>query len=98
MSAVVLFVEIETVLGQKDAFVARVREHRGNVRKNEPGCLCFDVSVPDEGDDEVRLYEVYADQAAFDHHMATEYMQEYRADTGPMVAGRRLTKATLVND
>ena len=98
MSAIVLFVEIDTVPGQKDAFLARVREHRANVQKNEPDCQCFDISVPDDGNDMVRLYEVYADQAAFDLHMATEYMQEYRADTGPMVANRKLTKATLAND
>ena len=70
MSAVVLFVEIDTVAGQRDAFLARVREHRANVQKNEPGCQCFDIAVPDDGDDpggdpggdKVRLYEVYADQ------------------------------------
>ena len=98
MSAVVLFVEIDTVAGQKDAFLTRVREHRANVRKNEPGCQCFDISVPDDGDDKVRLYEVYADQAAFDLHMETNHMKEYRADTGLMVAGRVITKAALAND
>ena len=98
MSAVVLFVEIDIVAGQKDAFLARVREHRANVRKNEPGCQCFDISVPDDGDDKVRLYEVYADQAAFDLHMETNHMKEYRADTGLMVAGRVIAKAALAND
>ncbi len=98
MSAVVLFVEIDTVPGRKDAFLARAREHRGNVMKNEPGCQCFDISVPDDGDDKVRLYEVYADQAAFDLHMATEYMKAYRADTASMVAGRVLAKAVLANE
>ncbi len=98
MSAVVLFVEIDTVPGQRDAFLARVRTHRANVRNNEPGCQCFDISVPDDGDDKVRLYEVYADQEAFDLHMATGHMKEYRADTGPMVANRQLTKAVLVNE
>ncbi len=98
MTAVVLFVEIDTVPGQRDAFLARARGHRANVIKNEPGCQCFDISVPDDGDDKIRLYEVYADQAAFDLHMETAYMKEYRTDTGPMVAGRVLAKAVLAND
>ena len=98
MSSVVLHVEIETVPGQRDAFLARARIHRGNVLKNEPDCTCFDISVPDDGDDKVRLYEVYANQAAFDHHMETPYMKEYRVDTAPMVAGRALAKAALAND
>ncbi len=97
MSAVALFVELDIVPGRKDAFLARAREHRGNVMKNEPGCQCFDISVPDDGDDKVRLYEVYADQAAFDLHIETAHMKEYRADTGPMVAGRVLAKAALAN-
>ncbi len=98
MSAVALFVELDIVPGRKDAFLARAREHRANVLKNEPGCQRFDISVPDDGDDKVRLYEVYADQAAFDLHMETSYMKEYRADTGAMVAGRALAKAVLAND
>ncbi len=98
MSAIVLFVELDTVPGQRDAFLARAREHRGNVQKNEPDCQRFDISVPDDEDNKVRLYEVYADQAAFDHHMETAYMKAYRADTGPMVANRQLTKAVLANE
>jgi quinol monooxygenase YgiN len=96
--SVALFVELDIVPGQRDAFLARAREHRGNVMKNEPGCQRFDISVPDDGDDKVRLYEVYADQAAFDLHMETAYMKEYRADTGAMVAGRVLAKAVLANE
>ena len=98
MSAVVLFVELDIVPGQRVAFLARAREHRGNVHKNEPDCQRFDISVPDDEASRVRLYEVYSDQAAFDHHMETEYMKAYRADTGPMVANRQLTKAVLVNE
>ena len=92
MSAVVLFVELDIVPGQREAFLARAQEHRENVQKNEPDCKCFDISVPENKVNKVRLYEVYADQVAFDHHMETEYMMAYRADTGSMVANRQLTK------
>ena len=97
MSAVVLFVELDIVPGQREAFLARAQEHRGNVQENEPDCQRFDISVPENGANKVRLYEVYADQKAFDHHMETLYMKAYRADTGSMVANRQLTKAVLVN-
>ena len=98
MSAVVLFDELDIVPGQREAFLARAEEHRGNVQKNEPDCQRFDISVPENGANKVRLYEVYADQKAFDHHMETEYMKAYRADTGSMVDNRQLTKAVLVNE
>lgn len=97
MSAVVLFVELEIVAGRRDEFVARARQHRENVLKNEPDCDRFDVSVPDDAENMVRLYEVYADQAAVDHHMATPYMTAYREDTGDWVADRKITKAALQN-
>ena len=98
MSNVVLFVELDIAPGQKEAFLNRARQHRDNVHKNEPNCLRFDISEPDDDENKVRLYEVYADQAAVDHHMETPYMKAYREDTGPMVADRRITKATLAHD
>lgn len=97
MSAVVLFVELEIEPGQRDNYVARARQHRDNVMKNEPNCHRFDISVPDDNDTVVRLYEVYADQAAFEHHMQTPYMQEYREDTGPWIKERKLSRCTLAN-
>ncbi len=97
MSAIVLFVELEIVAGRRDEFVARARTHRDNVLANEPGCERFDLSVPDDDANVVRLYEVYVDLAAFDHHMETDYMKAYREDTGPMVASRALTRAILAN-
>ena len=98
MSAIVLFVELDIEPGQREAFIARARTHRDNVLANEPGCQRFDISVPDDDDNAVRLYEVYADQAAFEHHMGTDYMAAYREDTGPMVAGRARAQAVLANE
>lgn len=98
MSAIVLLVELKTAPGQRDRYVARAREHRGNVIANEPGCQRFDIAIPDEGDDRVYLYEVYTDEAALETHMNTEYMQQYRADTGPMIAERAINRCALTND
>ena len=97
MSAVVLFVELEIAPGHRDEFVARARQHRENVLKNEADCDRFDVSVPDDAENVVRLYEVYTDQAAVDHHMGTSYMAAYREDTGSLVTDRKITKALLQN-
>ena len=98
MSAVVLLVELKIAEGEWDAFIARVRRHRALVLENEPGCRCFDIAVPDGTEGVVRLHEVYDDQAAVDHHMQTDYMAAFRADTAPMVADRNFVTATLAND
>lgn len=97
MSAIVLFVELGIVPGRREEFLARARLHREHVLKNEPGCRRFDISLPEDDENAVRLYEVYADRAAFDHHMATDYMQAYREETGLMVANRARTRAVLAN-
>ena len=98
MSAIVLFVELDIAPGRRDDFITRAREHRQNVLKNEADCQRFDIWVPDDTENTVRLYEIYADLAALDHHMGTPYMAEYRKDTVDMVVGRVLTKAVLEND
>ncbi len=97
MSTLVLLVELEINPGRLDAFLVRAREHRGNVLGNEPGCKGFELLVPTEGGDTVFLYEVYADQAAIDHHLVTPYMMEYMADPGPMIANRKRRLCTLAS-
>ncbi len=98
MSTVALVVELEIAPGRKDDFLARAREHRINVLNNEPGCQRFDLLSPEDGGDIVFLYEVYADKDALETHFNTPYMKEYLDDTGPMIADRKRTLCTLVND
>ncbi len=98
MSSLVLLVELQMNPGQRDAFLARAGVHRSKVLDNEPGCQGFEVLVPAEDEDTVFLYEVYADQGALDAHLQTPYMQEYLADTGPMIGDRKRTLCRLAGD
>ena len=98
MSSLVLLVELTINAGRRDAFLARAREHRSNVLSHEPDCKGFELLVPTEDGDTVFLYEVYADQAAIDHHMQTPYMKQYLADTGPMIAKRNRKLCTLASE
>ena len=98
MSSLVLLVELTINAGRMDAFLARAREHRSSVLSHEPDCKGFELLVPTEDGDTVFLYEVYADQAAIDHHMQTPYMKQYLADTGPMIAKRNRKLCTLASE
>ena len=98
MAAIVLRVTLEIVADQMDAFVDRVCEHRRNVLKSEPNCQRFDISIPDQNENTIQLYEVYADEAAFDHHMETPYMKAYMEETAPMIENRERIRATLLNE
>ena len=98
MSAIVLHVELTLHPEHRDAYLARALQHRDNVRENEPACQRFDISVEEENPNLVRLYEVYNDEAAVQHHMQTPYMNAYRDETAPMIANRKLTRAIMAHD
>jgi (4S)-4-hydroxy-5-phosphonooxypentane-2,3-dione isomerase len=94
---VALFVEIETKPGRRDAYLARANEHRKNVLSKEAWCQRFDVMIPKDNENMVCLYEVYDDEDGFKAHGETQHMQEYRADTGEMIADRKVMLSTIVD-
>lgn len=98
MSATVLVADLDITPGQRDTFVARARQHRENVLKNEPGCQRFDLLVPNDDDNKVILCEVYDDDAALELHLNTPHMKQYLEDTGPMVANRQRTICKMSNE
>ena len=87
MSKVALAVTLTLEPGKRDQFLERVGRHKETVLELEPGCLQFDILVP-EDDNEVLLYEVYADEAAIEAHLSTSHMKEYLEETGPWIAER----------
>lgn len=89
MPAIALVVEIRTQPGQRDAFLARLRQHRAKVLANEPGCRGFEILLAEEEPDSLVLYEAYQDEQALEEHDAAPYFLAYREDTAAMIASRR---------
>lgn len=73
--------------GALSAFLPMVLENARTSVAEEPGCRRFDVCLPESGD-EVLLYEVYDDAAAFDAHLATPHFLSFDAATRDMVAAK----------
>jgi (4S)-4-hydroxy-5-phosphonooxypentane-2,3-dione isomerase len=72
--------------GTLDAFLRLVEANAAASVADEPGCLRFDVLLPAGGEGpDVFLYEIYADRAAFDHHLTTTHFLAFDEATGPMV-------------
>ena len=94
--ALSLFVTMTLKQGTRDKFVDIATGHRGRVLEREPGCHRFDILLPEEEENQVCLYEVYEDQAAFDLHVGTDYMAAYREQTGDMVMGRDRVMSTVI--
>ena len=65
--------------------------------ETEEGCLQFDILLPPE-DDQVLLYEVYADEVAVETHLGTSHMKAYLDETGPWITDRRRRLCKLVED
>ena len=83
----VLQVAIRIKPGNVDAFMAKVLENAASARK-EPGCKQFDVVVDPKDRTDVMLYEVYADEKAFDAHQQTAAFKKYVSEAVPLLASR----------
>ncbi|MCC6210214.1 MAG: antibiotic biosynthesis monooxygenase [Burkholderiales bacterium] len=71
-----------------DAFRARVVDNAQTSRRREPGCLQFDVCSDPMHKDRVFLYEVYADRAAFDAHMASPHFKSFEKESAPWITAK----------
>ena len=73
-------VSVEFVVQPEHAAAFR-REVIANARVSrdtEPGCRQFDVCAMPDDPATIFLYEVYADRAAFDAHLATSHFRSFR--------------------
>ena len=68
-------------------FMTKLAENAKGARA-EPGCRTFDVCVDPNDRTSVMLYEVYADERAFETHQQTPHFKKYLAEAVPLLAGR----------
>jgi quinol monooxygenase YgiN len=73
-----------------EAFVKQVLENARQAR-TEPGCKQFDVLVDPKDRTKMMLYEVYADEKAFEVHQQSAHFKRYIAEAVPLLASRERT-------
>jgi autoinducer 2-degrading protein len=83
----VLQVQLAVKPENVDEFMPRCLENAASTRK-EPGCKTFDVVVDPADRTKVMLYEVYADEKAFEAHQQTPHFKKYLAEAVPLLASR----------
>ena len=83
----VLQVDIRIKPEHVDTFMARLAVNAAAARK-EPGNRTFDVVVDSADRTHVMLYEVYADEKAFEAHQQTPHFKQYVAEAVPLLASR----------
>ena len=83
----VLQVSIHIKPENVDAFMPKILENAAAARK-EPGCKQFDVVVDPKDRTQLMLYEVYADEKAFEEHQKGAAFKKYIAEAVPLLASR----------
>lgn len=74
--------------GRMDELLRLLHSHVERTRSQEPGCVQFDVLLPRDEPDTVRLHEVYADEAALAAHNASVQLARYKAESEPLLDER----------
>ena len=73
---------------QWDDFMPLMLKNAKTSREIEAGCLQFDVAHDPETPNEVFLYEVYDDRAAFEAHLASAHFQEFDGLVQDMIVAK----------
>ena len=73
-----------------DTFVGRVRRQASTSMEKETGCLQFDVWTDENRPEDVFLYEVYSDRAAFDAHRASRHFKAFAQKTADVIIDKTI--------
>lgn len=76
-------------------FRAAVLRQAQNSLEREAGCRRFDVCFAEDRPDEVFLYEIYDDRAAFDAHLQTDHYKSFNAAAAPMLLDKSVADWSL---
>ena len=90
MSRICLVVDFTVKPGAKAQFLDIIGEHAAKTLRNEEGCLQFEVCDPVEDGNRVFLYEMYADDAAFEVHKASPTLARTRERYADIVETREI--------
>jgi quinol monooxygenase YgiN len=77
--------EIEIDPAQLDAYRAELKEEIAASMRVEPGVLTLLAVSVKEHPTQIRIFETYADQAAYEAHLETSHFKKYKSETQGMV-------------
>ena len=85
--------ELEIDPAQLDAYRALIADQINASVTSEPGVLMLYAVALKDRPAQIRVFEVYADQAAYEAHLQTPHFLKYKAATADMVRSLRLIEA-----
>ena len=80
-----------------DSFMREMVTNARASREREPGCLVFDVCTDPAQPNQVFLYELYTDAAAFEQHKRELHFLEFDRTVALWVRGKVVRRYDLVD-
>ena len=74
--------------GQMPRFLPRMQMNAATSLREEEGCHQFDVCTDPDRPDQLFLYELYTDQAAFKAHLASDHYKAFDAEVADLVIAK----------
>ena len=94
MFAVVVTFEIKS--SETAEFLTAMKKNAQTSLANETGCHQFDVCTDPDRPNEVFLYELYTDEAAFDVHRSSTHFRDFNAQVGTMISRKDVKTYSVV--
>ena len=69
-------------------FMPLMQQNAQTSLTSEPGCLEFDICTNAASPEEVFLYEVYTDRAAFEAHLHSPHFTSFNSAVAAMIADK----------
>ncbi len=89
-------IEIDSIYFEE--YIAILKEEAANSIKLEKGVLCIYPMYEKENPTQIRLLEIYENEAAYQSHLKTEHFLHYKTTTLPMVKSLELIDMTAVDE
>jgi (4S)-4-hydroxy-5-phosphonooxypentane-2,3-dione isomerase len=90
----VVLVEFEIETSKIKAFTDRVKLQADDSLSLEPECHMFDVCVDAASTNNIVLYEVYTNEAAFKGHLASDHFKAFDAEVAPWIQSKSVRTLT----
>lgn len=87
-----LIVDFQVNEGKMAEFLPLMKENARASVANEPGCLQFDVLQVQGEPNRIVLFEVYADDAAFQAHMKMPHLAAFLEKARPLMGKPTMVK------
>lgn len=94
----VIIVEFTLHENTLEKFMPLMLENARISLEQEPGCDRFDVLNRAGRPNEIVLYEIYRDRAAFDTHLKSGHFLEFSAATAAFIKDKRIIELAWLND